>query len=577
MNYRDIFSIPLALSSLILVVAMMLGGCAGHRSPTPEEIAAAEPDDPSCAYFYFSWGRFAEMAGRLEEAQDAYTKALVCDQHSTYLHQRLAYLLIAMNKKEQASVHLDKILANSPDDNAARLELAGIFENLGKTDKAIEILKKNISDDPQDNHSRLTLGYLYFRHDRLDEARLALEQHVAQEPDSYSGSVMLARLYRAMGEIEPARAMYEKVLDLNWSFLQALDAAEFYEQIREYEKAVDLYKKLLEEEPDNETCRRKLAGLYMILGKPEQAVVELNTLKESSAEPDKVDLAIGRLLLEQKKYQEAINHFGRMLISYPDMDIVRPLMALAYYESGDADGAKKVLAQVPVESKDYEDAILMLVRLYQEEDKLSEAAKILEHALQMSSAKHQSFFFLLAAVYDKNKEPQKGIEVFERAVQAYPDESRVWFEYGLYMDRIGQQKVAMDHMARVLEIDPEDPYALNYVGYTWADAGVNLDQALDYISRAVAARPEDGFVRDSLGWVYYMRGDFERAVEELAKACEMQPDDPTMNEHLGDAYMKTGAYAKAVEHYKRAIELYEDAKKRALVRRKLEEAVEADK
>lgn len=366
MNYRNIFFTP---ASLLLLLALLFAGCAGQQSPSPAELAAAEPDDPSCAYFYFSWGRFAEMAGRLEEAQDAYTKALVCDQHSTYLHQRLAYLLIAMNKKEQAGVQLEKILENSPEDNRTRLELAGIFENLGKTDKAIEILEKNISDDPQDNHSRLTLGYLYFRHDRFEEARTALEKHVAQEPDSYSGSVMLARLYRTMGEVELARTMYEKVLDLNWSFLQALDAAEFYEQIREYERAAELYTKLLEEEPDNETSRRKLAGLYMLLGKPEQAIVELETLKKSSKEPEKVDLAIGRLFLEQKQYAKAIHHFGRMLVTYPDMDIVRPLMALAYYESGDGEGAKKVLAQVPVDSKEYEDAILMLVRLYQEENR----------------------------------------------------------------------------------------------------------------------------------------------------------------------------------------------------------------
>lgn len=205
---------------------------------------------------------------------------------------------------------------------------------------------------------------------------------------------------------------------------------------------------------------------------------------------------------------------------------------------------------------------------------MAAAAEILEHALEVSSDGHQSFFFLLAAVYQKNKEPQKGLAVFERAVQIFPEESRVWFEYALYMDRIGRQKDAMAHMTHVLELAPDDPYALNYVGYTWADASVNLDQALDYINRAVAARPEDGFVRDSLGWVHYKRGDFEQAVTELVTAYKMQPDDPTINEHLGDAYVKTGEFAKATEHYEKSVNLYKDAKKRALARQKLEEAKE---
>ncbi len=569
MNYRKIFIIP--ATSLLLL--LLLAGCAAHHPPSaiPEEIAVAEPDDPSCASFYFSWGHIAEMDGRLEEAQDAYTKALVCDQHSIYIRQRLAYLLIAMGKKEQATLQLEKILESSPVDNSTRLDLAGIFENLGKTAKAIAILQKNISHDPKDNQSRLTLGYLYFRHERFAEARKALEEHMAQEPDSYAGSVMLAKLYRTMGEVERARTMYDQILERNWSSLQALDAAEFYEQIMEYDQAVAIYQKLLEEEPDQDTYRRKLAGLYMVLGKPEQAVVELKTLKKSSPEPEKVDLAIGRLLLEQKKYEEAISHLRRMLVDYPRMDMVRPLLALAYYETGDSKAAQKELAQVEVDSKGYEDAILMLVRLYQDENKLAEAAEILEQALQVSSEEHQRFFFMLAAVYHKNKEPQKGIAVFERAVQRFPEESQVWFEYGLYMDRIGRQQEALNHMVRVLELDPDDPYALNYVGYTWAEAGINLDQALDYVQRAVAALPEDGFVRDSLGWVYYRRGDFDQAVTELARAWALQPEDPTINEHLGDAYRKTGSLTQAAEYYEKAIELFEDAKKRALVRRKLEE------
>ena len=90
----------------------------------------------------------------------------------------------------------------------------------------------------------------------------------------------------------------------------------------------------------------------------------------------------------------------------------------------------------------------------------------------------------------------------------------------------------------------------------------------------MAARPDDGFVRDSLGWVHYKRGEFKKAVKELAKACDMQPEDPTINEHLADAYVKVGDYAKAIKHYEKAVALHKDAKQRAKARGKLEEAKE---
>jgi Flp pilus assembly protein TadD len=100
---------------------------------------------------------------------------------------------------------------------------------------------------------------------------------------------------------------------------------------------------------------------------------------------------------------------------------------------------------------------------------------------------------------------------------------------------------------------------------------MNLDKALEYIKRAVELRPEDGYIRDSLGWVFYKMGDNERARKELEAALTMAPDDPTLNEHLGDVLRATGSLEKARERYERALALFGEDGGKERVRQKLKE------
>jgi Flp pilus assembly protein TadD len=110
-------------------------------------------------------------------------------------------------------------------------------------------------------------------------------------------------------------------------------------------------------------------------------------------------------------------------------------------------------------------------------------------------------------------------------------------------------------MKLVIEKDPDHAEALNYLGYTYADRNMNLDEALELIERALEIKPESGYIVDSLGWVYYQRGEYRKAIRELERAVTLTPDDPVINEHLGDGYLKLDQKTKALDSYKRALEL----------------------
>ncbi|MED5422318.1 MAG: tetratricopeptide repeat protein, partial [Pseudomonadota bacterium] len=100
---------------------------------------------------------------------------------------------------------------------------------------------------------------------------------------------------------------------------------------------------------------------------------------------------------------------------------------------------------------------------------------------------------------------------------------------------------------------PEQPFLLNYIGYSWADRGLNLEKALGLIEKAVDLEPNDGAIQDSLGWVYFRLGHFDKATIHLEKAAALMPYDPVVNDHLGDAYWEVGRRAEAEFQWKRAL------------------------
>jgi tetratricopeptide (TPR) repeat protein len=124
-------------------------------------------------------------------------------------------------------------------------------------------------------------------------------------------------------------------------------------------------------------------------------------------------------------------------------------------------------------------------------------------------------------------------------------------------------------------LNPDNAEALNYLGYTYADHGIFLEEAEELVSKAARLRPEDGYIVDSLGWVYFKQGRFPEAARELERAGSLVPDDPVILEHLGDAYRQLGQGARALEVYRKALEKAKeedrnriDEKIRALEKRK---------
>jgi tetratricopeptide (TPR) repeat protein len=121
----------------------------------------------------------------------------------------------------------------------------------------------------------------------------------------------------------------------------------------------------------------------------------------------------------------------------------------------------------------------------------------------------------------------------------------IYYFRGICMERAKKWPQAEEDLKLALKLYPDQPHVLNYLGYSWIDQGLNLDEGMRMIRRAVEQRPDDGYIVDSLGWAYYRLGNYEEATKHLERAVELKPDDPTINDHLGDVYWRTGRVLEA--------------------------------
>jgi Flp pilus assembly protein TadD len=145
----------------------------------------------------------------------------------------------------------------------------------------------------------------------------------------------------------------------------------------------------------------------------------------------------------------------------------------------------------------------------------------------------------------------------------------IYYFRGICNERAKKWKEAEADLKQALKLYPDQPHVLNYLGYSWIDQGINLDEGMRMIRRAVEQRPDDGYIVDSLGWAHYRLGNFEEAVKHLERAVELKPDDPTINDHLGDAYARTGRMLEAEFQWSHARDLKPEPEDLVKIKQKL--------
>ncbi len=179
----------------------------------------------------------------------------------------------------------------------------------------------------------------------------------------------------------------------------------------------------------------------------------------------------------------------------------------------------------------------------------------------------------LGDLFRSKKRFSESVEAYDAAIARVgsmePRHWRLLFSRGIALERSRNWPRAERDFLAALELSPNEPYLLNYLGYSWVDQGIKLERALGLIERAVKLEPQSGAIVDSLGWALYRMGDYDGAVEKLERAAELEPLDPTVNDHLGDAYWRVGRRNEASFQWRRALDLDPEPDRVEIIRGKI--------
>jgi tetratricopeptide (TPR) repeat protein len=238
--------------------------------------------------------------------------------------------------------------------------------------------------------------------------------------------------------------------------------------------------------------------------------------------------------------------------------------ALAFYEAVPEDASLRRISE------------LQLALSLSDLDRNDEARDHLKRLVE-SDPTDRTATIALGSVYAGLKDYRSAADVYDRAVAGKAtfetDDWNLFFQRGIAYERLKEWDKAEPNFRRAMELSPDQPQVLNYLGYSWVDMNINLDEGLTLIKRAVDLRPEDGYIVDSLGWAFFRLARYDEAVQELQRAVELRPEDPTIMDHLGDAFWRVGREREAVFKWRTALGLDPDADVKTRIEAKLKDGL----
>lgn len=525
--------------------------------------------------------------------QNDYDNALsiiedVLNQNPDDLEALILYGSIKQSLKEydDAIIAFEKVIALDPEQKKIYLFLGSIYMYKDQMDKAREIYQKMVEKYPDAYVGYYFLGKISIKQGNLNIAEKEFSKALDIEPMLLEPRFELLKIYRQDEESDKdikgssvtvkkgdslhklCMKMYGRynadirktVLDANPA-LKNPDKLLLGQQIffpvmtqKNKEKIIRVYEEILDHYPQNIKAAMELGLYYEKNEMKKEAAGIFAELGRRSFEEKNIFEKIVILYIKNKAYQDAITILEGMLNGLPDNSDIHYFLGIAYDSIDDKEKAIQNFLAVDHGSASFENATIYAAYLLQTQKKTAQAIRHLETGIQ-KQPESIDFYLILAQFYEDMEKFKNAETTLTKGLEANPDNTQLLFRSGVLYDKWEKKETSIGIMKKIIALDPEHAQALNYLGYTYLELNRNLNEAEKLIRKAVELKPEDGYITDSLGWVYYKKGNYKKAAEILEHAISLVPDDPIILEHAGDAYLKLNDRKKALEFYERSLSI----------------------
>jgi tetratricopeptide (TPR) repeat protein len=445
----------------------------------------------------------------------------------------------------------------------------------GEVEEGVKLAERVLQVDKNDRIARLALGVRAIKQKQYPAARRELAQSISGPITDLAATLLSAWTMANPAEAKQAIDSIDKLAGADWYAIfkelhsalildvagQKKDAAKHFERAYKLDPAlrvVQAYGSFLARQGSTAEAMKVFTTFDEALPRHPLILEAVNDIKAGKRLP----LMVGT---PQAGAAEVLYGLGAALgrgggedlgLIYLQLSLyLAPSHPLALLSLGDLYEAMKkpelannIYERVPVTSPFHRNAQIQLALNLDSLDRADEAKASLEKLVAANPSDLEAIM-ALGNVLRGRKQFGECADVYSKGIDTItkPEKSNwvIYYFRGICFERAKQWPKAEADLKMALELFPDRPQVLNYLGYSWIDQGINLDEGTRMIKRAVEQRADDGYIVDSLGWAYYRLGNFEEAVKQLERAIELKPEDPTINDHLGDAYWRVGRQLEA--------------------------------
>ena len=493
----------------------------------------------------------------------------------------------------------------NPDDPALLEKLFSLYMSAGEMTKAAGIAPRLIDLKQDVQQARLVLAVEKFKDRNYVEAEAIIRQTRDDPFSVFVKNMFLMWAAYGQGDDDRARSHAEALLDLRTlDTLAGWNIARLYEALGDNMAANDLFIAVIQK---NTMKGSSFFSDYMSFlvsqGRGDEAMMLLeNHLPQKDKTPYTLDayrvletpskrakmspaeglsmglMELGVIFSGELPAEITLPYLHQALWLDRTSDKARVVIGELLMGMGDEIRALDIYGDVKAQSISLTFARLSEARILENLGRKAEAQSLLESFVEKEN--YSFTLQTLADFYRRDEQMAKAELIYNKLIDQLEEDNdsnwELYFYRGITLEQQDRWDEAEADLLKARRLSGNQPFVLNYLGYSWIDNGINLYQGLEMIKKAVAQEPRNGFFVDSLGWAFYRMKDFGAAVQFLEKATELEPDDPEIIDHLGDALWQSGRQIEARYQWRRALSFEDDATKQKEIEEKIDYGVIED-
>jgi tetratricopeptide (TPR) repeat protein len=537
-----------AVVSLILAAAMALG--CGGKSAKAKAPKAPKPLSAD-GYAHYLRGRVAMIEGDYPSAVSHFRAASAAEPKEPYIFASLVEALFRSGARGDAKEHAERAQVRWPHDLDVWLISGRIYRTSGYQQDAVDAYRRAVDIAPEDERGYLGLGATWIALRKPRKAEDVYRELVDEVPASIKGNYRLAERLLERKKHKEAEKYFRVVLDLEPDHIKArVDLARALRGRGEIDESIELLRGAFDRSGGDPWVGEQLFLQLLEADDLDGAVNLLGLLDRDDLEAE-TRLTFGYLYLQIGEADRAIAIADAVLDSGADAGEAELLKANGLNDAKRRKEAIPILLDVNKSAVAYPSCRAYAAELTAREGDTAEALTIVVAARKVHP-KHTTLTTTHALVLELSGKPAKARKVFKDALRKRPGNADLIYGLGDLEDRLGKHERAVDLMEKIIEADPENSSALNFIGYSLADRNLDLDRAERLLLRAIELSPGNGYVLDSYGWLLFRQKRVDEAEDVLWRAARLVPTEPEILWHLAELYASQDKRKRALKLLKKA-------------------------